>query len=121
MAMAMVKVAKFNKEGHSNMDIPAPAYLTGSSSKEDRTLKRVEARLLYLIEGTRPARSALKARPVIISLIMSAVITLSLAGAITSSMAAMPECSKEHCSVHSDALGAECKTHCEMSEHNHSK
>lgn len=111
LAGAMVKVARSNREEFSRVS----AHLTGWGGKRRKT-KAVESRLLFLVEGFSPKRPTPRLRTKALSITVAAIITLSLVGAYgTTSAAAVPECSLEHCSTHSSVLDAECRTHCDLS------
>jgi Zn-dependent protease with chaperone function len=115
LASALVKVARDSSV--------APTYaataLTGVSGAKGAGAGRVEARIRRLIDGggldlPRPGKRAVAA-----SFLVTAFLLLSFTLPLNAGVHAIEECTTEHCSTHTDRLGADCKTHCELPGHSH--
>jgi len=111
LASALVKVASFNRASHAGM---LASITGGGGAKNPRSMT---ARVERLVEGTDFRHAHIPARQVAASIMVALVLSVSLALPVLSSSEVNAECTTDHCAVHSDKLGQECKTHCELSSH----
>lgn len=74
----------------------------------------LEIRIRRIIEGKEFKFKLPSMKTAAVSIFMTALLGLTLALPIN---AAVERCSMNHCAVHLDKLGQECKTHCDMPKH----
>lgn len=106
LASALVKVASFNRAAAVNMQ----ASITGGAGS-------VKARVERLIEGTGFKYSPPPARTVAVSVLAALLLSTSLMLPLLGSSSAAAECTTDHCAMHLDKLGNDCKTHCGATSH----
>jgi hypothetical protein len=109
LASAIIKVTASNTTTLAHLEASLGGVRPGSI---------VEDRVMRLVEGGEPRLRPVSFRNIAVSLSAAAVILFPM----TMTMgAAMPEkrCTTEHCSVHVDRLGEDCKAHCKVSSHRH--
>lgn len=108
LAGALLKVARSN----SLKTAAASASITGTAASGS-----VEARIKRLVYGTRLPPDGPGARSVATSILVAGLILLSLVLPLKTGLGLMKDCSTEHCTLHADRLGSECKVHCEIHDH----
>ena len=110
LAGALVKVARRGETGF------APASITGGTEANPGT---IEARISRLLTGKSPVFTPPGIKTVAVSLCISTAILLSLAMPLSAGPGGIKTCTIEHCSLHADKLGDDCRTHCEPAGHMH--
>jgi beta-lactamase regulating signal transducer with metallopeptidase domain len=109
LAGALLKVARSN----SLKIVSASASITGTAASGS-----VEARIKRLIHGTGLLPDGPGARSVCVSILVAGLILLSLVLPLkTGALGLLKDCSTDHCTLHADRLGSECKAHCEVHDH----
>ncbi len=111
LASALVKVASFNKGVNMKMhaSITGGDAVTGSGS--------MTARVERLIEGTEFKHTPPSVKTVTVSVLVTFLLSLSLMLPLLTSSTAAAECSTDHCVMHMDRLGNDCRNHCETASH----
>ena len=94
----------------------APASITGHGAYNTGG---VEARIRRLLTGTEAAFTPPKIRAVVSSLAVSLVLALSFTAPLHAGLNVPDRCTADHCSVHADKPGKDCRTHCEAPSHGH--
>lgn len=110
LAGALLKIAGFNKEASSNA-IPQPVSISGIGSPE--------ARIRRLLERTEEKIKLPATRTIIASIFITVFLAASLAMPLFASFPDPGRCDTSHCAVHTNKLGKDCQSHCEVSEHRH--
>jgi Zn-dependent protease with chaperone function len=105
LAGALLKVARAN----TLKDAFAAVSIRGSGADGS-----VEARINRLILGTGFSPDVPGLRSIGVSVLVTGLILFSLSLPLMTGSTSLKECSTEHCMLHADRLGAECKSHCDM-------
>ncbi len=106
LAGALLKVARSN----SLKTVAASASITGTNIDGS-----VEARIKRLVHGTSLRPGGPGVRAVATSMLVAGLILLSLVLPLkTGALGLLKDCSTDHCTLHADRLGSECKAHCEV-------
>lgn len=103
LASAIVKVAGFNRA------VNMPASITGGGS--------VGLRVARLVEGASFRFTPPPVKTIAASVLVTVLLSVSLALPLKAASAMAAECSTDHCAMHLDRLGSECKTHCATDSH----
>ena len=106
LAGALIKVARAN----TLKGVFATASIRGSGGDGS-----VEARITRLIRGTALSPDGPGARSIVVSVLVTALILFSFSLPLVTGPFSFKECSTDHCTLHADRLGVECKSHCSVS------
>lgn len=107
LASALVKVASFNRAAAMSMQ----ASITGGAAGS------MTSRVERLVEGKGFRHSPPSAGTVALSVFAALLLFASLMLPLLTSSNAAAECTTDHCAMHSDRLGDDCKTHCHTASH----
>jgi hypothetical protein len=112
LAGALIKVARANTLKGAGASVFASIRGAGGDGS-------VEARINRLIRGTALSPDGPGLQSVVVSVLVTGLILFSLFLPLAAGAFPLKDCSTDHCTLHADRLGVECKTHCSVSGQPH--